>query len=250
MWVLLFAVASLGGDLSRAEVPPLLINYQREFADLETGDPKSGTYTITFSLCDTATGGAALWKETQRVTVANGQLHVLLGSTVPLSGFPGGTTVLFSKARWLGVKIDKEKEIIPRQQILSGMMKDPAEEEVRLSQKDIHPCPDDMVDLGHYCIDRNQITTGLTWYAAADYCHAGGRRLCRISEWMEACDGSPINGVEDMPGRQSQWVDNWVYETSTKAFDAVQRGFFRCSSISHPWSQYRPLENKWFRCCL
>lgn len=115
--------------------------------------------------------------------------------------------------------------------------------------EDSGACPADMVDLEDFCIDRSQITEGRTWYKAADFCHARGKRLCSISEWITACDGSPINGVEDMPGRQSQWVDSWVYETSTQVFDAVDHGFFRCSSISHPWTQYRPLESKWFRCC-
>ena len=235
---LLLLVIFLVGSFSNAETP-LLMNYQGMLLDLETDKPMNGVYSIHFSIYDNETGGKTLWQETQNVTVNDGMFHVLLGSIVPFSGFPGGSTALFLESRWLGIKVGTEDEKSPPQRIEGRI----------LTAGKGQSCPDDMVEMGDYCIDRHQITNGLTWYGAADYCHARGKRLCRISEWLEACDGSPINEVEDMPGRQSQWVDQWVYETSTKAFDAVERGFFRCSSISHPWSQYRPLENKWFRCC-
>ena len=167
-------------------------------------------------------------------------MNVLLGSNVSFSEFPGGIISLFSETRWINVTLSGEKEERPREKIF------------RLPSKyseGPETCPDDMVLMGQYCIDRNQNTNGLTWYGAADYCHYQGKRLCMIEEWLEACDGSPVNGVEDMPGRQSKWVDRWVYETSTEVFDVLERGFFRCSSVSHPWSEYRPLEKKWFRCC-
>jgi hypothetical protein len=110
-------------------------------------------------------------------------------------------------------------------------------------------CPNDMVNLGSYCIDTEKSKTKENWFKAAEMCDAAGKRLCTNGEWLKACDGSPINQVEDMPGLESQWLDQWVYETSTDTFVNLNRGYFRCSSVSHPWPNYRPRELKWFRCC-
>jgi len=110
-------------------------------------------------------------------------------------------------------------------------------------------CPSDMVNLGAYCIDQQKSKTKENWFQAMEGCEATGKRLCTNTEWLKACDGSPINEVEDMPGLESQWLDQWVYETSTDTFVNLNRGYFRCSSVSHPWPSYRPREHKWFRCC-
>ncbi len=221
-------------------MPRTLINYQGLVTDSVTGEPVNGRRAIVFSLYEADQGGEPLWREVQTVEVTEGRFHVLLGAVEPFERHPGGAEVLFSLDPWLGIRLEAGEEVLPRTKILGGRIEHPP---TALS------CPGEMVDMGEYCIDRNQITSGLTWYGSADYCHARGKRLCTIREWMDACDGSPINGVEDMPGRQPQWVDSWVYETSTQPFDAVERGYFRCSSVSRPWSQYRPLEKKWFRCC-
>lgn len=114
---------------------------------------------------------------------------------------------------------------------------------------DATACPDNMVNLGTYCIDRQKSKTKENWHKAAEACDAVGARLCTNDEWLKACDGSPINEVEDMPGLEPQWLDKWVYETSTDTFVNLNRGYFRCTSVSHPWPSYRPHEHKWFRCC-
>jgi len=111
-------------------------------------------------------------------------------------------------------------------------------------------CLGDMVDMGGYCIDRHPTKTFVNWYEAADQCQLHQKRLCTNSEWLQACDASPLNEVEEMPGRQSEWLDKWVFETSDQVFDAMDRGYFRCRTSSHPWPSYRPYQIKWFRCCL
>jgi hypothetical protein len=111
-------------------------------------------------------------------------------------------------------------------------------------------CPGDMVDMGGYCIDRHPTKTFVNWYEAADQCQLQKKRLCTNSEWLQACDASPLNEVEEMPGRHSEWLDKWVFETSDKVFDAMDHGYFRCRTSSHPWPSYRPYQIKWFRCCL
>jgi len=110
-------------------------------------------------------------------------------------------------------------------------------------------CPSEMVDMAGYCIDRNPTRTFVNWYEAADQCQALGKRLCTNSEWLQACDAAPLNGVEEIPGQQSEWLANWVFEPSDQVFDAIERGYFRCRTTSHPWPSYRPYQIKWFRCC-
>lgn len=240
MSLTLLIAGLLAAALLKAEDSSTLIHYQGAIDDAQTGTPLDGSYSVVFSLYDSASGGLPVWSETQDVTVTQGNYRILLGSVVPFSVFHGGIDGLFSQPRWLGIRLASEGERTPRVRLVLGLPAAPG---------DGKSCPRDMVDLGDFCIDRHQNTIGMTWYGAADFCDAKSRRLCKIAEWMEACDGSPINGVEDMPGRQPQWVDPWVYETSTEVFTAAERGYFRCSSVSHPWSQYRPLERKWFRCC-
>lgn len=110
-------------------------------------------------------------------------------------------------------------------------------------------CPTGMVDMLGYCIDRSPTRTFVNWYEAADHCQVQGKRLCTNTEWLQACDASPLNGVEDMPGQQSEWLSNWVFEPSDQVFDAMDHGYFRCRTSSHPWPTYRPYQIKWFRCC-
>ncbi|MGH7597842.1 MAG: tail fiber domain-containing protein, partial [bacterium] len=52
----------------------------------------NGTFTLVFAIFSTATGGTALYSETQSVTVSNGVFNVLIGSVnpVPLTLFDSG----------------------------------------------------------------------------------------------------------------------------------------------------------------
>jgi hypothetical protein len=98
---------------ARAQTPNLM-NYQGVLKD-NLGNPLTGSYSITFRLYDVATGGTALWTETQpSVSVANGLFSVLLGSVTALSpsNFSGPD-------RWLGVQVGADPEMTPRQRIAS-----------------------------------------------------------------------------------------------------------------------------------
>ena len=93
---------------------PSMMNYQGVLSDLATGDPVAdGDYQIRFALYDVASGGTALWTETQTVTVENGLFSVLLGSVNPLSidDFTGST--------YMGVKVGADPEMTPRHRIVS-----------------------------------------------------------------------------------------------------------------------------------
>jgi hypothetical protein len=67
-----------------------------------------GTYPMTFKLYTSATGGTAIWTETQAsVRLVGGLYSVSLGSVTPL-------TPAFDAPYWLGVTVGAEEEILPR----------------------------------------------------------------------------------------------------------------------------------------
>jgi hypothetical protein len=93
---------------------PKLINYQGYLTDANGKPVQDGTYTITFRIYDSQTGGTALWEETQQVYVDDGMFHVLLGSIKPVK------SSIFSEAnRWLGIKVGEDNEIAPRSRLVS-----------------------------------------------------------------------------------------------------------------------------------
>jgi len=93
---------------------PQSFSYQGYLKDTN-GLPVSTQVDITFRLyADAAEGAVALWSESQIVTPQNGIYSVRLGNTSPLP------PLLFeSDALYLGVQINSNAEMSPRQQILS-----------------------------------------------------------------------------------------------------------------------------------
>lgn len=90
---------------------PNLLNYQGTLTTA-TGTAVNGQKTITFKLYNVATGGTALWTETQTVTLVEGRLAVVLGATtaLPAAAFNGDT--------WLGLTVAPDTEM-PRQRLTS-----------------------------------------------------------------------------------------------------------------------------------
>lgn len=69
---------------------------------------EDGNYPMTFKLYTSATGGTAIWTETQpSVRLVGGLYSVLLGSVTPL-------TAAFDAPYWLGVTVGADEEIQPR----------------------------------------------------------------------------------------------------------------------------------------
>jgi len=113
IWLLLISsVVSLSAQqvvlaAENAVVPPVV-----KFSGVLNGassKPMTGTVGITFSLYKEAQGGAALWVETQNVTLdKTGHYTALLGSTTS-QGLPAA---LFAsgEARWLSVQAQGEAE--------------------------------------------------------------------------------------------------------------------------------------------
>jgi hypothetical protein len=92
---------------------PQLINYQGVLTDA-AGKSISGSRSIQFSLYNSATGGTAIWDETQTVTVTDGLFNVLLGSVKPVP-----YTVFNGSDKYLSLKIGSDPEMTPRKRLVS-----------------------------------------------------------------------------------------------------------------------------------
>jgi hypothetical protein len=92
------------------------VAYQGRLADT-SGSPLTGTYTMTFSIYNSATGGVALWEEqwtgSNSVSVSKGLFNVMLGSinAMPQSLFAGNDSL------WLGIAVGADAEMTPRVQL-------------------------------------------------------------------------------------------------------------------------------------
>jgi hypothetical protein len=101
---------SLLAALASAAIPQT-INYQGFLTD--SGDaPVNATVSMTFGIYDAPTGGSALWNETQDVTVTNGGFSAVLGSVTPID-------LPFDVQYYLGVTVDADAEMTPRQPLVS-----------------------------------------------------------------------------------------------------------------------------------
>ncbi len=93
---------------------PNTITYQGRLTN-SLGQPETGSFPLTFSIYDAATGGTQLWTSgPQTVLVLNGLFTYELGSN---SVLPPG--VMSDTARWLGVKVGSDAEMTPRRKFTS-----------------------------------------------------------------------------------------------------------------------------------
>ncbi|MGC2425290.1 MAG: hypothetical protein WA666_13170, partial [Nitrospirota bacterium] len=108
----LLICAILAFSLSAFAVPQL-INYQGKLTD-SAGTPITGTKSVSFSIYNTSTGGTSLWSETQTVNLTNGIFNATLGSVNPIP-----PSVFLSDDSYLGITVDADSEMTPRQRITS-----------------------------------------------------------------------------------------------------------------------------------
>ena len=108
----MFAALALGSS-AKAAVPQQLAE-QGHLVD-SSGNPVVGSVQIVFAIYATATGGTALWAETQTVTLDSGYFSAALGEVTAIapSVFAAGATL------YLGITIGTDAEMTPRQTILS-----------------------------------------------------------------------------------------------------------------------------------
>jgi hypothetical protein len=93
-----------------AEVPKT-INYHGYITDKD-GVPVNGNVNMILKIYNVATGGNALWTETQTISVSNGIYDVILGKIYPVS-------LTFNEQYYLGVKVGTDDEMTPRIQLTS-----------------------------------------------------------------------------------------------------------------------------------
>jgi len=92
---------------AQAQIPNTL-NYQGVLTGSDGKPIADGLYQLTFKLYDQATGGTAMWSETQAAQVSKGVFSVLLGKTTSLANIP------FDKPYWLGITVGNGSEMTPR----------------------------------------------------------------------------------------------------------------------------------------
>jgi hypothetical protein len=107
-FILTLAIAVLatgGAGTASAATPYLHINQKMNYQGLlanSSGTPITGTTNLVFRIYSQASGGGALWTETQSsVIVANGIFNVVLGSVTPI-------TIPFRKEYWLEIQVELE----------------------------------------------------------------------------------------------------------------------------------------------
>jgi YVTN family beta-propeller protein len=93
---------------------PQTINYQGYLKNTD-GSPVNTSVSVVFSLYTTASGGSAIWTQTQNITPANGVYSVQLGGGSSPNPIPA--TVFANDTLYLGVKVGSDAEMTPRQQL-------------------------------------------------------------------------------------------------------------------------------------
>ncbi len=86
---------------------PQTMSYQGVLTDAQGNAVADGSYSLTFNLYESATGGSSIWGETQDIAVVNGVFNAILGSVTPLSNS-------FDRPYWLGIAIGSDAELEPR----------------------------------------------------------------------------------------------------------------------------------------
>ena len=74
----------------------------------------NGAHNVTFTIYDAATAGTAVWTETQSVTTTAGLFSVQLGDVTPIP-----TSALKGASRYLGIAIESDPEMTPREDLVS-----------------------------------------------------------------------------------------------------------------------------------
>lgn len=112
--LLLLSVLSLTIAASASAAVPMRITEQGRLFDKTTGDPLTGSVTLTFTIYDAVTAGTVLWTDTATVTLDSGYFSVQLGAT---KAFPA--TVWNGSSRFIGLKVGTDAEMTPREEIVS-----------------------------------------------------------------------------------------------------------------------------------
>jgi len=105
----IFAFCALFACLTSSALAqaPATIGYQGILTDANGVAVPNGAQTITFRLYAAASGGSALWTETQTVTTTSGAFSAILGSITSLN-------ISFNQPLYLGISVGSGAELTPR----------------------------------------------------------------------------------------------------------------------------------------
>ncbi len=93
------------------------INFQGKLTNPDGTNVSNGTYSVVFSIYTVASGGSAVWTETQgSVSVTDGIFQVALGSVTALPG----SVDFNSNSLHLGIKVGSDAEMTPRIQLTAA----------------------------------------------------------------------------------------------------------------------------------
>ena len=105
----LFIVVMLSVVGSIFASSPNVINYQGRLTTTTGTAVPNGSYSVSFALYSTPSGGSAYWGETQIVTTVDGLFSAQIGS---VTWFP--TWLFGDSLLWLGIKVGTDPELSPR----------------------------------------------------------------------------------------------------------------------------------------
>ncbi|MGD2156732.1 MAG: hypothetical protein PVG14_03100 [Anaerolineales bacterium] len=111
--IVIWAVAALAVLFSACSPLETETSYQGQLTDASGAPVADGNYQMTFRLyaAEDAAVGDTLWSETQSVPVNDGLFNVALGSNETIG------TEIFVQKLWLGVEVEGDGEMTPRQQL-------------------------------------------------------------------------------------------------------------------------------------
>ncbi len=110
--LLMFVLFLMWAPIAAFAALPQHISYQG-YLTATDGTPINKNVTLQLSLYDVATGGTPLWTEQQVAAVTTGQFSINLGSAAPFN-------LAFDKPYYLGIKVDADQEMAPRQAFTSS----------------------------------------------------------------------------------------------------------------------------------
>jgi len=111
---LMIGALSTIGTVSAFGAVPDSLNLQGILKNSAGNPVPNGSYTVTFRICSTATGGTALWSETQNLGTNGGQFTCMLGKITPVDD-----TCLRTAKCFLGIQVSPDPEMTPRIPLVS-----------------------------------------------------------------------------------------------------------------------------------
>ena len=98
-------------DQLAAQQVPQYLSYQGVLTDENRLAVPNGSYTITFRLYTSESGGAPIWEETQAVVTQDGVFDAYLGLSNPMN-------LPFDQQYWVAAELSGQPEMSPRTRLV------------------------------------------------------------------------------------------------------------------------------------